>query len=345
MFVVIGSEPRVTRQHPLLTYLACKVALHRRYCFMEISTITHENHNPNPPRNRARYTRKPRDKNTPSYRPAAPENATSSPPVATGAVEGHTPSAPFMPHLHTTPGVKHTNSVSDSGSKDRPPIPSEKKNRRGARFNAGLTENDSIAQPSSSSKRGGKPSSRPKINPRPEELATDLTTTLARALRTPPYPDCPICFSAIHPAQRTWSCSPSIPIIRPPDPSTDELQYCWTTFHVKCIGEWAMKSAKEVAEAWRARGETGRKGDWRCPGCQAKRETVPSGYWCVSSSVSQNTLSIPILGVSVILHQTPSPHASQHPIHAGTHAHVCAIPIVAILVLLLAIQDPVRRAR
>jgi transcriptional repressor NF-X1 len=22
-------------------------------------------------------------------------------------------------------------------------------------------------------------------------------------------------------------------------------------------------------------------GDWRCPGCQAKREVVPSGYWYV----------------------------------------------------------------
>ena len=35
---------------------------------------------------------------------------------------------------------------------------------------------------------------------------------------------------------------------------------------------------KDVAEAWRARGEHDRVGDWRCPGCQAKREVVPSGY-------------------------------------------------------------------
>jgi hypothetical protein len=45
------------------------------------------------------------------------------------------------------------------------------------------------------------------------------------------------------------------------------------------ILSWADKSVKEVAEAWRARGEPDKKGDWRCPGCQAKRDAVPSGYW------------------------------------------------------------------
>ena len=311
---------------------------------MEIPTNTHENHNPNPPRNRARYTHEPRDQKTSSYRPAVPENTTPSPSVATGAVEGRTPSTP---HKRRAPGVKNTSSVSVSGSKDQQlAISSEKKNRRGARFNAGLTENDPAAQPSSSSKRSAKPSNRSRNNPSvSEESATDLATTLARALKTPPYPDCPICFSSIHPAQRTWSCSPSIAIIRSPDSPTDELQYCWTTFHVKCIGEWSTKSVKEVAEAWRARGETRRKGDWRCPGCQAKRETVPSGYWFVSSFVFPNTLPTPKLGVSVILHQILSPHALQHPIRAGTHARVCAKPNVVTLVLLLVIQGPARRAR
>ncbi|KAF5383196.1 hypothetical protein D9615_004932 [Tricholomella constricta] len=150
--------------------------------------------------------------------------------------------------------------------------------RRGAKFNAGLTEPGSAPTPFN------KPANRYRnkdFAARTEPEADDLTSRLIHALRTPPYPDCPICFSSIHPAQRTWSCSPSIPVIRPPDAEGDEQQYCWTTFHVKCIGEWAAKSVKNVAEAWRARGEEGRMGDWRCPGCQAKREVVPSGYWCV----------------------------------------------------------------
>ncbi|TFK47511.1 hypothetical protein OE88DRAFT_1720598 [Heliocybe sulcata] len=114
----------------------------------------------------------------------------------------------------------------------------------------------------------------------------DLTSTLIHNLRTPPYPDCPICFSAINPFQPTWSCSPSIPIAAAEgeDKENENMQCCWTTFHLKCIRSWASKSVKDMAEAWRARGED-RKGEWRCPGCQAKRLTVPSGYWCFCGSV------------------------------------------------------------
>ncbi|EPQ53520.1 hypothetical protein GLOTRDRAFT_45377 [Gloeophyllum trabeum ATCC 11539] len=110
----------------------------------------------------------------------------------------------------------------------------------------------------------------------------DLTSTLIHNLRTPPYPDCPICFSAIHPVQPTWSCSPSLPIAGA-EGENENMQCCWTTFHLKCIKSWASKSVKEMAEAWRARGED-RKGEWRCPGCQAKRMIVPNGYWCFCGS-------------------------------------------------------------
>ncbi|KII84629.1 hypothetical protein PLICRDRAFT_117694 [Plicaturopsis crispa FD-325 SS-3] len=102
----------------------------------------------------------------------------------------------------------------------------------------------------------------------------DLTSSLIRALSTAPYPDCPICFAALHPAQPTWSCSPSSS-----RDNVETAQCCWTTFHLKCIRSWAGKSVKELADAWRARGED-RPGEWRCPGCQAKRLIVPNGYRC-----------------------------------------------------------------
>ncbi|KAA1473096.1 hypothetical protein DENSPDRAFT_822377 [Dentipellis sp. KUC8613] len=114
----------------------------------------------------------------------------------------------------------------------------------------------------------------------------DLTSRLIYELRTPPYPDCPICFNPVHPAQPTWSCSPTI--VHNLDESDSEkdgakenanAQCCWTTFHLKCIRSWAAKSVKDIEDAWRARGEE-RKGDWRCPGCQSKRDVVPRGYWC-----------------------------------------------------------------
>jgi|ERR1700722_2579413 len=145
---------------------------------------------------------------------------------------------------------------------------------RRAQFNGRLTEPFASA-PS--------PSFKPSQRYHAVGQKDDLTSTLTQALRTPPYPDCPICFSSIYPAQPTWSCSPSILFISSavddkPAEKNQSNSYCWTTFHIKCIRSWAAKSVKDISEAWRARGEE-RSGEWRCPGCQGKRETVPTRYW------------------------------------------------------------------
>ncbi|KDQ60370.1 hypothetical protein JAAARDRAFT_32765 [Jaapia argillacea MUCL 33604] len=169
----------------------------------------------------------------------------------------------------------------------RPGPPQDRPTRR-TKFNANLTEPShpkSNEEPTSTST---KPSDRERYKTAPPK--DDLTSILIHNLRTPPYPDCPICFASIHPAQPTWSCSPSL---NPSDHKETEenenesgnatAQCCWTTFHLKCIRSWASKSVKEVADAWRARGED-RLGEWRCPGCQSKRTVVPSGYWCFCGS-------------------------------------------------------------
>lgn len=176
----------------------------------------------------------------------------------------------------------HSNDASTPAarsSSDKPP----RNGRRGAKFNAGLTETSAPGR-SDGHARSQTTSEKYKTS---APKADDLTSRLIHDLSTPPYPDCAICFAPIHPAQPTWSCSPSIPIS---SNSNDEpiddnnrrqhgnTQCCWTTFHMKCIRSWASKSVKELEDAWRARGEN-RKGEWRCPGCQAKRDIVPSGYW------------------------------------------------------------------
>ncbi|KAI0311010.1 hypothetical protein OF83DRAFT_1069553, partial [Amylostereum chailletii] len=156
------------------------------------------------------------------------------------------------------------------------------KTRRGAKFNANLSGPTSKRLPASASNKVDK-------YILPPSKDDDLTTILTRELSTAPYADCPICFAAIHPNQPSWSCSPSSPT----HPSADDndsgrqpetAQCCWTTFHLKCIQPWALKSVKDIEEAWRARGEE-RKGEWRCPGCQLKRETIPRIYWCFCGSV------------------------------------------------------------
>ncbi|KZP23527.1 hypothetical protein FIBSPDRAFT_910249 [Athelia psychrophila] len=165
-------------------------------------------------------------------------------------------------------------------------------NRRAAKFNAGLTD--------ASAESGQPAASKPERSytyKGATPKAGGLTATLIHALKTPPYSDCPICFAAIHPAQPTWSCSPSQGA-RVPDENgelgeekeTESAQCCWTTFHLKCIRSWAGKSVKEIVDAWKARGED-RNGEWRCPGCQTKRTHVPTAYWCFCGSTAVPTRS------------------------------------------------------
>ncbi|KZT10350.1 uncharacterized protein LAESUDRAFT_644605 [Laetiporus sulphureus 93-53] len=176
------------------------------------------------------------------------------------------------------------------GKKPAAPRQVPKRSRRGGKFNSSLTESATAAF----EKQEAKPSQKHR-NAAPK--ADDLTSRLIRDLSTAPYPDCLICFAAIHPAQPTWSCSPSIPISAATDdegdgsrPRANTAQCCWTTFHLKCIRAWASKSVKDITAAWRARGVE-KKGEWRCPGCQAKREIVPSGYWCFCGSTLEPKLS------------------------------------------------------
>ncbi|KAF9525445.1 hypothetical protein CPB83DRAFT_859575 [Crepidotus variabilis] len=169
----------------------------------------------------------------------------------------------------------------DAPSNSGPPNARQEGSRRRANFGGGLTTQEEVRSTSDQ-----KPSDRRRGKARPGlPEGDDLTSTLIRELSTPPYPDCPICFSSIRPEHAIWSCSPSIPIVVSNEAQVRE--YCWTAFHVRCIRSWADKSVKEVADAWRARGESDRKGDWRCPGCQAKRETVPAGYWCFCHSTAE----------------------------------------------------------
>jgi len=208
--------------------------------------------------------------------PASEQQPTAPPGAADDALSTQPDSRPPRnPRQQKPKPINKENTASSStvlSNKPGQPPP-----RRGAKFGGKLTHPESTTETRPADKY------KTKVGP----IGDDLASTLIHALSTPPYPDCPICFSPIHPAQPTWSCSPSSPTVVG---ENEEVQYCWTTFHVKCIRSWASKSVKDVADAWRARGEE-RNGDWRCPGCQSKREAVPTGYWYILihfSRISQN---------------------------------------------------------
>jgi len=174
--------------------------------------------------------------------------------VRTSSQNRNRPSRPAKGRV-VAPHVQDTNSPA-SGSPDH--------TRRTARSNPGVGTSKSKTDGSAPTNNANPPRKRNKAPP-----GDDLTSILTFSLSTPPFPECMICFNPIRPEQPTWSCSPT---------EEKEAQSCWNTFHLKCIHSWAEKSVKDVEEAWRARGEE-KKGEWRCPGCQLKREIVPRKYW------------------------------------------------------------------
>ncbi|KAF9240460.1 hypothetical protein BU15DRAFT_87666 [Melanogaster broomeanus] len=162
------------------------------------------------------------------------------------------------PPRSVQPPVHNSTSIENPTQPDAQPKSQQKSQRQSRRgkFKATLTE---PLDAQTSEKRQSKPKEAGK------PTGDDLTSTLTHALRTRPYPDCPICFNSIRPEQPTWSCSPSTRTLAD---DNEEGSHCLLDY-----------SVRDLEEAWRARGET-RPGEWRCPGCQAKRHEVPHVYLC-----------------------------------------------------------------
>ena len=165
--------------------------------------------------------------------------------------------------------IPHTARPPNSQGQDSTTTPLAGQRRRAARFNPALSEpaaSSVTRKADAPAQASGGNSSRRRTRAPPGD---DLTSILTFALSNPPFPECMICFNPILPGHPSWSCSPK---------EEKDAQSCWNTFHLKCIKPWAEKSVKETEDAWRARGEE-RKGEWRCPACQSKREIVPRRYW------------------------------------------------------------------
>lgn len=243
---------------------------------MEQATVTSHNAEQDPgkpPNNRRRRNRpKPESTTGPSSSGTAneprPKRNTAKPRADRERNSTHGPSG-------SKASTSSTNEPSSSRENRNRAKPHEDPGHRRVKFNSGLTpETSSGSKPSSSRPKTKKASSAPQDE--------DLTSSLIRGLSTAPYMECIICFSAIHPAQPTWACSPSIPVLPNPSSTSSSPQYCWSVFHLKCIRPWAEKTFKEVHDAWRARGDLTKGGEWRCPGCQGRRATLIGGYWLVN---------------------------------------------------------------
>jgi transcriptional repressor NF-X1 len=235
-------------------------------------------------------------------------------------------STPSQPNNHRR--TSHPSRGRPTNAQGQDPNPGQR--RRAARFNPALSEPAAGVSGKDAPTPAGGNASRKRTRAPPGD---DLTSILTFALSNPPYPECMICFNPILPGHPSWSCSPK---------EEKDAQSCWNTFHLKCIKPWAEKSVKDTEEAWRARGEE-RKGEWRCPGCQSKREIVPRKYWWVVSSTDgymRTYTSYP--GASVVQHKTPNLRDWQLPTLAGIRVH--ELGLVDILARYLVILGPVLHA-
>ncbi|THV07076.1 hypothetical protein K435DRAFT_833781 [Dendrothele bispora CBS 962.96] len=244
------------------------------------------------PRQQQQQRRKPR--NNPRPRPANPTSHTANTNTAntnTTEENGQPNRRPKKPRVKEDKSGGNNTNPGDNGrdkGKEKERL-GPSKPRRGAKFNPSLTTTTTDAKQesegggSSSSSRRNRFRNNYKRPALPDTGADDLTSNLIRGLSRAPYADCPICFNAIYPPQAIWTCSPLIPILSDDSEGENErkeVEYCYTPFHLKCIRPWAEKSFNDVKAAWEARGEPERGGEWRCPGCQGRRNRLVGRYTC-----------------------------------------------------------------
>lgn len=157
-------------------------------------------------------------------------------------------------------------------------IPAPQNSRR-RQFGSKLTESNAVS-PSSK-----KPVTVTTPAAQEMDLTARLTASFSRSASAEDAPDCSICLNPIAPGAPTWSCTPQTSELDPAHAEHGSSSCCWSSFHLKCIKAWAAKSVKATGDAFVARGVLDRGGEWRCPGCQTRRNIVPAEYRCFCGSV------------------------------------------------------------
>ena len=168
-----------------------------------------------------------------------------------------------------------------------PPLAQSQLSGRGTgrRFRGQLTSNDASLRPQANtfipasiapSMQGSRPSSRasnsqsvarqsPKLNltrQTSRSTAPDLATRIHEDIAHNVY-ECAICSNEVGRKSKIWSCNT-----------------CWTVFHIGCIKKWSKNEGSAVHRQNTAEGEDNIGKQWRCPGCNLPKDTLPSAYTC-----------------------------------------------------------------
>ena len=121
--------------------------------------------------------------------------------------------------------------------------------------------------------------------------------------------ECPICTSEISRSSKVWSC-----------------KTCWTVFHLTCVKKWSQNEGSTLAQQRNQDGELLTPRQWRCPGCNLPKDTLPSNYacWCEKEVDPRSISGIPphSCGQTCGKHRI-LPKKCPHPCELLCHAGPC----------------------
>ncbi|KAI9715741.1 MAG: hypothetical protein M1812_005739 [Candelaria pacifica] len=136
------------------------------------------------------------------------------------------------------------------------------------------------------------------------DIATRIHEDISRGLY-----ECPICTSEVGRRSQVWSC-----------------KTCWTVFHLSCIKKWSKNEGSTHAQQQAPNGELPPPRQWRCPGCNLPKETMPASYscWCEKEIDPRPISGIPphSCGQTCGKHRI-LPKSCPHPCELLCHAGPC----------------------
>ncbi|CAN9432055.1 unnamed protein product [Alternaria alternata] len=123
----------------------------------------------------------------------------------------------------------------------------------------------------------------------PKSTAPDIATRTHEDIDNGHY-ECAICTEDV--TRRTkgvWSC-----------------RTCWTVFHLGCIKKWSTNEGSAAARQQTQDGETPPPRQWRCPGCNLPKDTLPKNFhcWCEKELDPRSTPGLPPFSCE----EKPCPH-------------------------------------
>ena len=202
----------------------------------------------------------------------------------------------------------------DTGHPDHPFPPETQLQPDAPEFRPGQRHQPRIRQ-----SRGGKPgppqarqnqhaTPRARRDSSLKSKAPDIATRTHEDILSNLY-ECPICTSEIGRHSKVWSC-----------------KTCWTVFHLSCITKWSTNEGAAIAQQQNQDGNIPPPRQWRCPGCNLPKDTLPSLYfcWCEKETDPRSISGIPphSCGQTCGKHRI-LPKKCPHPCELLCHAGPC----------------------